>query len=103
MHIYNTHNRILLNQRKYEIMSFAITLMNLDYHIKWNKSDREKQIYNVTYMWNPKNDADEFIYKTEIDFQYRKKTWGEEDKLGVWDQQIHTTTYKTDKWQGPTI
>ena len=48
-------------------------------------------------MWNPKNDADEFIYKTEIDFQYRKKTWGEEDKLGVWDQQIHTTTYKTDK------
>ena len=26
-----------------------------------------------------------------------KNTWGEEDKLGIWDQQIHTTTYKTDK------
>ena len=24
------------------------------------------------------------------------------DKLGVWDQQIHTTIYKTDKQQGPT-
>jgi len=28
-------------------------------------------------MWNPKNDADEFIYKIEIDFQYRKKKLGE--------------------------
>ena len=25
------------------------------------------------------------------------------DKLGVWDQQIHTTIYKIDKQQGPTI
>ena len=24
------------------------------------------------------------------------------DKLGVWDQQIHTTMYKIDKQQGPT-
>ena len=28
-------------------------------------------------MWNPKNDADEFIYKIEIDFQYIKKKLGE--------------------------
>ena len=25
------------------------------------------------------------------------------DKLGVWDQQIQTTIYKTDKQQGPTV
>ena len=26
-----------------------------DYHIKWSKSDRERQIsYNITYMWNLK-------------------------------------------------
>ena len=26
-----------------------------------------------------------------------------EDKLGVWDQQIQITIYKTDKQQGPTV
>ena len=25
------------------------------------------------------------------------------DKLGVWDQQIHTTIYKIDNQQGPTV
>ena len=30
-----------------------------------------------------------------------KKEW--KDKLGVWDQWIHTTMCKTDKQQGPTI
>ena len=28
---------------------------------------------------------------------------GARDKLGVWDQQIQTTTYKKDKQQGPTV
>ena len=25
------------------------------------------------------------------------------DKLGVWDEQIHTTVYKIDEQQGPTV
>jgi len=25
------------------------------------------------------------------------------DKLGIWDYQIHTTIYKIDKQQGPTV
>ena len=25
------------------------------------------------------------------------------DKLGVWDEQIHTTIYKTDNQQRPTV
>ena len=25
------------------------------YHAKWNKSDRERQILYLTYMWNLKN------------------------------------------------
>ena len=30
------------------------------------KSDRERQIsYDITYMWNPKNDTNELIDKTE--------------------------------------
>ena len=41
-----------------------------DYHAKWSKSDRERQIpYVVTYMWNLKYDTNELIYKTETDSQ----------------------------------
>ena len=40
-----------------------------DYHTKWNKSDRERQILYVTYMWNVKNDTSELLYKTEADSQ----------------------------------
>ena len=36
-------------------------------------------------------------------YAYQKgEGWGE-DKLGVWDQHIHTTIYKIDNQQGPTI
>ena len=41
-----------------------------DYHTEWCKSDRERQIlYDITYMWNLKNNTNEFIYKTETDPQ----------------------------------
>ena len=41
-----------------------------DYHTKWSKSDRERQIsYDITYMWNLKCDTNELIYKTETDSQ----------------------------------
>ena len=41
-----------------------------DYHTKWSKSDRERQIsYDIAYMWNLKSDTNELIYKTEIDSQ----------------------------------
>ena len=40
----------------------------------------------------------------------RKQTYGshkrkkvERDKLGVWDENIHTTVYKIDRQQGPTV
>ena len=39
-----------------------------DYHTKWSKSERERQIlYNITYMWNLKYDTNELIYETETD------------------------------------
>ena len=39
-----------------------------DYHIKWSKSDRERQIfYDITYKWNILKNTNEPIYKTEID------------------------------------
>ena len=41
-----------------------------DYHTKWSKSDRERQIpYDITYIWNLKYDTNERIYKTETDSQ----------------------------------
>ena len=33
------------------------------------KSDRERQIYDITYMWDLKNDTDKLTYKKEIDSQ----------------------------------
>ena len=39
-----------------------------DDHIKWSKSERERQIpYDTTYMQNLKYDTNEPIYKTETD------------------------------------
>ena len=54
---------------------------------------RERQIlYDITYMWNLKNNTNESIYKTETDSQTENNlmvTSGEReeerDKLGVWD------------------
>ena len=38
-----------------------------DYHTKWSKPDRERQIsYDITYMGSLKNDTNELIYKIEI-------------------------------------
>ena len=67
-----------------------------DYHTKWSKPDRERQIlYDITYMWNlkKKNDTNELIYKRETDSQtHRRQTYGYQrgkvgrtDKLGIWD------------------
>ena len=40
----------------------------IDYHTKWSKSEREKQIrYDITYMWNVTYDTNEPIYETETE------------------------------------
>ena len=39
------------------------------YHTKLNKLDRERQIYDIAYMSNLKNDTNKLTYKTEIDSQ----------------------------------
>ena len=37
-----------------------------DYHTKWNKADRERQIYEITYMWNLKKYWYKWIYLQNI-------------------------------------
>ena len=51
-----------------------------------------------------------FIYKIGLltDIEHKLMVtkvggWGVRDKLGVWDQQIHTTIYKIDNQQGSTV
>ena len=34
-----------------------------DYPAKWSKSERERQIYDITYMWNLNYGTNEFIYE----------------------------------------
>ena len=37
-----------------------------DYHTKWSKSERERQIpYDITYIWNISYDTNEHIYETD--------------------------------------
>ena len=45
-----------------------------DYHTKGSKSGRERQIYDITYMWNLKNNTNQLIYKNRnrpTDIEYK--------------------------------
>ena len=89
-------------------MPLAATQVDLEIIILSGvKSDRERQIYDITYMWNVKYDTNELIYKSETDSQTQKiNLWLPKGKgrRGInQGQQIHTTIYKIDKHQGPTV
>ena len=49
-----------------------------------------------TYLWNRNRSED-----IENKFMAAKGEGGR-NKLGVWDEQIYTPTYKIKIWQGPT-
>ena len=66
-----THNGVLLNHKK-EWNNAICSNMDgpRDYHTKWSKSERERQIpYDTTYMRTLKYDTNELIYETETDSQ----------------------------------
>ena len=54
--------------KKNELMLFAATWMDLEIVIL-SKSERERQLSYITYMWNLKYDTNKPIYKTETDSQ----------------------------------
>ena len=48
-----------------------------DYHTKWSKPDRERQIpYDMTYMWNLIYGINEPIYEEKRTHRHREKTCG---------------------------
>ena len=64
-------------------MPVAATWVDLEI-ITLSKSKKKRQIsYSITYMWNLKNNTNEFIYKTEIDSQKQKTNlWLPKEKGG---------------------
>ena len=83
-----THNEILLSHKKTWNNAICSNMDGLrDYHAKWGKSDRERQIsYDITYMWNIKNDTNGLIYKTETHSHLENKpmvTKGERWRGGI--------------------
>ena len=62
-------------------------------------------LYDVTYMRDLNQGANELVHKTETD-SHREQTQGYQGKrgeggMGVWDQQMQAIIYRMDK-QDPT-
>ena len=74
----------------HEIVLFAATWMDLEIHIKWSQSEKDKYHVIITYMWKLKKDTNESIYKTDLQTS-KTNLWlpkgkvGGRDKLRVWD------------------
>ena len=65
--VVHTYNGILLSHKKEQNNAICSKMdATRDYHTKWSKSERERQIpYGITYMWNLKYDTNEPTYETE--------------------------------------
>ena len=68
VHIYN--GILLSHQIEWSVAICSNMNRPRNYHTKWSKSGIERQIlYDITYMWNLKNNTNGSIYKTETDSQ----------------------------------
>ena len=66
----HTSNGILLSHKKeWNNAIYSNMDGHRDYHTKWSKLERERQIPYITYVWNLKYDTNEYIYETETDSQ----------------------------------
>ena len=56
--VVHTYNGILLSHKIEENNAICSNTDGpRDCHIEWSKSDRERQIYDIAYMWKLKNDT----------------------------------------------
>ena len=52
-------------------------------HIDWSKSDRERQIYDIVYMWNLEKIVQMNLFtKQKYSHRYRKQTYGYQGEKG---------------------
>ena len=74
-------------------------------HTEWSKSDREGEIYGISYMWNPK-------WYQWMDLQNRKRLMDLENELmvargrdskGVWESHVHTAIFQMQNQQGLSV
>ena len=64
----HTYSEILLSHKnEWNNATCSNMDRSKDYHTKWSKPDRERQIPYDAYMWNLKYDTKELIYKTETE------------------------------------
>ena len=70
----HTHNGILLSHKKNKISLFAAIWMNLENIMlsETSQTEKDKYLYDVIYIWNLKNNTNEYIWKTEADSQIQK-------------------------------
>ena len=69
VHIYIYNGMFLTHKKEWNNAIYSDIDRPRDYHTRWSKSDRERQIqYDTAYIWTLKKiDMNELIYKTEID------------------------------------
>ena len=73
-HIYN--GILLSHKKKWNNALFSHMDATRDYHTKWNKSERYRQIpYDTTYMRNLKYDTNEPTYKIETLTDVENRLW----------------------------
>ena len=65
--------------KKNDVMPFAETWMDLEIIIPSEVSQRQIP-YDITYIWNLKTDANELMYKTDL--QKREQTYGHKKGKG---------------------
>ena len=49
-------------------------ILEYKYYTKGSTSDRKRQIYGITYMWNLKNNTNEYKKKNPIKQTHKQKT-----------------------------
>ena len=64
-----------------------------------SKSEKERQPYDITYVWNLKSDTNEPLYETEIDSQTQRTDLGERVGGGIkWVFEVSRCKLLCIKW-----
>ena len=70
MHFWCINGIVLSHKKEWNNAICSNIDATRDYHTKWSKSERERQIpYDIAYMWNLKYGTNEPIYDIKTDSQ----------------------------------